>query len=754
MKKFTIIALVVLTLSLLTGCQSNAISAYGKNIISGGSNGAFDFSTSEDETVSAFSNLQSAWYLTTNGSTSSVFTVVDNGDAPNHLKIDTSSTGYANVQQKLYLKQYSYYKVEYEYITSAMSNYDENKSYLGLFVGFLENPDFNVNDEKPTIEDKAKTNGATATFYFKTENVREATLAINVGTADNPVSVSNVVIKDITLTRVRASEANDAAETLGLYTLYSTVFGESSQLNLVYIILGAIGTFIIAYVFYMMRSRSLGHEVLGTSNKLFTKINDSKATGLLIAVGLTLAVRLIIILSNAISAGSEAIKTVYLGYDLARYSAYGNFLSNHGPLYFLGSHPDSGLLPGATYIIGLAGLIGKGVALIPGMNDIRHVVAIATTLKLFAALADVGIVILIYLLIKKHQTKVSATIAASLYGLVPIVFFISSSVGSLESITAFLVFASFYCIVNKNYIGTAIFFFFACTVSPTAILAVPFVLMYTAFVIYASIKNKNKQWIAPLVAIASSFVLYYLMALPIYFDTIKTGVAFECFNAFLAISKGANVYSDNAFNFQGLIGNNFKPVSTESTFVTIFFIAFILLVLGAGYFKTKNRLTLVVLSSAFVLIYWYFCNNSKPNDLLIALPLLFVYTVMIKDKRLYAIFALLTSLFFVNSAYLYLMAGYSTSGVTQITYDMPLIYIMGSFFAVFIILFIIIAYDAIAAKKARSFFILRVPYFQYVSDVSKNVVIALRNFGYKTQGVLKLIFAKPGKSDSDNKTNK
>ncbi|MDR0696070.1 MAG: hypothetical protein LBF68_00805 [Christensenellaceae bacterium] len=752
MKKITIITLIVLTLSLLTGCQTNAVSAYDTNIISGGTNGAFDFSDSDDST--AYADLQTKWTLTTNGSTSSVFSVVDNGDAPSHLKIDTTSTGYATVTQKLYLKQYSYYKIEYEYTTSSMSNYDESSNYLGLFVGFSENPDFNVNDEKPTIESSAKTSGATGTFYFKTENVREATLAINVGTVDNPVSVSSVVLKDIVLTRVRASEANENAETVGLYILYSTVFGYSSQLNIVYVILGAIGTLIIAYAFYMMKSRTLGHEALGTSNKIITKLNESKSAGLILAISVTLIVRLLIILIFAIKSGSDTIKTVYLGFDLAKYSAYGNFLADHGPLYFLSYNSEAQLLPGATYIISLAGLIGKGVSLIPGMNDSRHVIAIATTIKLFAALADVGIVILIYKMIKKHQNKVSASIVATLYGLIPVVFFISSSVGSLESITAFLVFATFYYIINKNYIGSAIFCFLACTVSPTALIAVPFVLMYTVFVIYASIKNKNKQWIAPIVATVASFIVYYLITLPIYLDTIKTGLALEAFTAFLAIAKGANVYSNNAFNFQGLIGNNFKPVSTESTFVTIFFIGFILIVLGSAYFKTKNRLSLIMLTSGFGVLYWYFCNNSMPNDLLLAIPLMLVYTIMIKDKRLYAIFGLLCSLLFINSAYLYLIAGYSTNGVTQITYDTPLIYLMGSFFAVFVILFIVVAYDAIAAKKAKSFFVLKVPYFEYVSTITKNVVIALRNFGYKTQSILKLIFSKSDKSENSSKQNK
>ncbi|MDR2267327.1 MAG: hypothetical protein LBE09_07095 [Christensenellaceae bacterium] len=740
MKKFGILTILVAIILSLTACQAQAISKYGVNIIKGGTLSTFDYN--EDDGGTALYQLQENWTLVTDGSAATAFSIIDNDDAASYLKITTTTTGYAYAAQKLYLKSSSYYKVQYDYTTATMSNYDENKSYLGLYVGFLEDPDFNIKDEKPTIEDKSKSTGDTATFYFKTEYVKEATIAINVGTPDNPVNTSNVTIKNFTVTRVTADEALDAAETLGLYTLRSTVYGEASELNLVYVILGAIGTLIIAYAFYMIRARSLSFDAAGVGHPVYNKIQSKKGLGIAIAICTALLIRLIIILVSAFVAGSETVKTVYLGYDMANNAAYSIFLAKHGPLYFLQSYPDAALLPGATYLLAGSGLIGRVISLIPGITELQHIVAVATIIKLFAAIADVGILVLIYKLVAKHQGKVAATCAACFYACLPIVFLISSSVGSLESIMLFFATASFYCAINKNYIGMAAFYFVACIITPAALLAMPFILMYTVFVMYLSIKERTKMWIAPIVAIILGLGVYYAITSPIYLDTIRDGNSFVAYNAFIAIIKGANVYSANAFNFQGLIGNNFKPVSTESTFVTIFFILFILVVLGVAYFKTKNRLSMTMLSGAFALLYWFFCNSSTPTSILMAVPLMFIYMTMVKDKRLFALFSLLVSLIFINASYLYLVAGYNVNGVTQILYDTPIVYIMGSLFLVWIIAFIIVLYDAMGARKAKPHFVLRVPYFQYARSVSKNIVISIKNFGYTTQSVFKIIFSK------------
>ncbi|MDR3185996.1 MAG: hypothetical protein LBU04_04220 [Christensenellaceae bacterium] len=748
--------IVLFSILIFSGCKSNAVSEYNVNVLKSGERSAFDYTESSDG-GDTFSQLQSMWSLQSGGVVSSTFSIVDNGSSPNYLKIDTQAAGYAIASQKLFLKPYSYYKVQYTYTSASMSKYDDNKDYVGLYVGFIENPDFNIGSDKATVERNAKQSQTEGIFYFHTENVREATLAINLGTEDNPVTCSNVTLQDISLVRVTAQEAGENGEILGLYTLYSTVFGESSQLNLVYLILGGIGSLLLGYIFYMLRARSLASEVnvegvLIKENKLFKAISNKRRLGIIIALSTAVIIRLVITLTIAIISGADTIKTVYFGFDLANNVAYASFLADHGPIYFLDKFADSSLLPGATYILSLAGLFGRGVAQIPGITILDKTVAIATTIKLFGVIADLGVVALIFSIIRKKHGVTAATVMASFYGVIPFVFFISSSVGSLESITVFFVVAAFYCVINKNYIGMAVFYFLSVLITPQALLAMPFVLMYTVIVVYQAIKERSYAWIPPVVATVLGFFVYYAISSPIYLHKIEAGTVFIAFTAFLSIVKGMNVYTANAFNFQGLIGNNFKAVSTESTFVTILFLAFIISILAFAYFKTKNRLTLVMLTAAFAIVYWYFCNNSQPNSILLAIPLLFIYVSISKDKRLFFIFVCLIALAFVNSAYLYLIAGYNLGGVTQIPYTIPLFYIFGSINLVLVIVYIIFAYDTVATKKARHHLILRVSYFQYVKSVAQNIIIAIKNFGFKIQALTTAVIQSM-KPDKNAKTD-
>ncbi|MFA5449749.1 MAG: hypothetical protein WC292_04860 [Clostridia bacterium] len=724
MKKLSIFAIIAaLLVTLLMGCQTAAVSEYNKEIISGGELGAFDYES--------IAHLSEDWSLDS-GTGLGAFSTVQNTDAANYLKIDTSSAGYASASRKLYLKPFSYYYVEYTYTTSAMAKADEDMDYIGFYVGFQENPDFNIRDDKPT-EERATNNAGKDGFYFRTSAIREVNLTLNVGTKDNPVKTSNVTVKSLSLKRVQKA---DIAEGAAYYELENTVYGAPTQLNLVYVILGGVGTLIIAYVFYILRARTLALEKNGTKNVFYNKLKTNKYLGLLITVGAALAVRLAITLSEAFIAGGSIIKTAYYGFDLTQLAGFGSWIAQSGTPYFFEYNPAAGFMPFGLYLSGLAGLFGRLIGLSSGATDATVLLTTVTMLKLFAVLADIGVVILIYKLISKRQGTVAGMVTAGFYALLPAVFYSSASVGTIESVTVFFVVLAFYFILEKKYIPMAASYFVACMFSPAALIAVPLILMYTAYIIYKAIKDKTLAWITPVVTIVASLVLYFLVSLPFAINQVQKGDAFFAFNGFIDTVKGLNVYSINAFNFQAMIGNNFKAVSTESTLVTILFVLFIVGLFAAAYFRNRNRLDLVMLGASFYIIYWIFCNNITPVALLTMFPLLLIYTAFIKDKRMYFALSMFAALSFINISYVYMIAGYTDSGITQLNYVTSIMYIMGAFNLLLTIYFVVIGYDTVVSGQASEQLVLVVPYKTYAKSVADNTVIAVKNFGYKVSALL------------------
>jgi hypothetical protein len=263
------------------------------------------------------------------------------------------------------------------------------------------------------------------------------------------------------------------------------------------------------------------------------------------------------------------------------------------------------------------------------------------------------------------------------------------------------------------------------------LLVCPFVLFYTGLLIYRGIKEKKLWgWLTPTIAVVGGLILFYLITLPFAVNEIGKGEAFFAFDKYIETVKGANVYTANAFNFQGLLGNNFKPVTTESTAITIFFVLFILGLWGAAYFKSRSRLQLVMLASAFAVVYWYFTNNLNPASLFIALPLMFIYTALVKDKRLYLALVLFAAMMFVNIGYVNMVVSYDAAGIAAIPKG-ALMYTFGALNLLLVIYFIVVAYDSIVNNKTSEFLVLRVPYLTYVSSVAANAMITTRNFGAK-----------------------
>lgn len=731
MKKIVILMAVIAIMAtlLLTGCTTNAVSAYDEQILKfTNANGNFNY-TGEGE------DIATDWSFTAGNeaASSSVFSSSVNG-----LKINTQNAGYAVASQKVYLKRYAYYKVTYTYDMDSIAEFsteDDIASYVGLYLGFKEDPSFNIGDGTKSSEIRNITNGnVTDTFYFKTDGTKEYNFAIFVGMEEYPVSAV-VYIKDIKITRVTEATALEHGEAYGLYELKSAVYGQATSLNIAYVIIGAVATLIIAYVAYVLRSRSLAFDGIESNNSFLNKLRDTKWLGMVIAIGSAAVIRLAIMLTETIIAGGESISSSFFGYDLEQFASMGNWLANYSmPHFFEYNTNYSALMPVAMFLSAFAGLFGR-IFQVAGAN--ASVVSLATlaTIKTIGILADLGSVALIYSIISKKQGRVGATIMATFYSLVPMVFAMSSAWGSFESVSAFFLVLAFWFLINKgNYIGVALSYFAACMTTVSAIYVCPAILLYTGYIIFRAIKDKQyKKLIAPIATILGCVVLFYLITLPFVFNNVAKGDAFAGFTKYVETLQGQKVYSANAFNFQGLLGNNFKAIGIQSIFVTILYIAFVVIVLAVAYFRNRNRIDLTLVAATCVLAFWTFANNMSYYSLYISLPLLFIVTALIKDARLFVAFVAYAIIAYVNAAYVYLVAGYTTSGVVAVSNDLTaIVYVMGSLSLVVAVYYIVVAYDILINKKAVEQTAISVPYFEYVKYTTMKIVSKLKAGASKT----------------------
>ena len=709
-KAFPILLILLAGIFLFAGCTT----AFNKNILDIGEKGAFEYENLE--------GLQKDWKLNTDDahSPSDAFSVVDYA-----LTIDTSTTGWAQATQQVDVLPNAYYLVEYTFTSSNFASFKPNVGFEYFFVSFLEDEDFNteVAGDKRVFHNTSAVNEKVGSFYFKTKNVTKATIAINVGTEDHPVSAKEVKIYSIKLMRVRASEAKSGE--LSLFTLENDTYGEVGKLNIIYIVLGALGILLVGYAFYVMFQRDMAIELTedGYKNKLLKTIRDSKWLGFVIVAGTTFLVRFLLDLIITLIAGSKLYAN--LGYELEGSAAQALFLGKYGTAYLVSSlgrfTSDFGYInmpvensPIYLYVLSICGLLGKGFS--------DPILATTFFIKLFSAIADVGTVILIYTITKKHINNLGAIIMSLMYALLPLTFGVSSIWGLKESMLAFSILLAFFFMLRNNYFGVVASYMLAFLTSWTAILIAPIIIFYS---IMQFINRKELRiWIP--VCLVIGFVLFYLTNLPFTINSIKT-TPFIAFTNYWNLLWKDLIYTNNAFNFQALLGNNFTFVTIESLIVSIVFVIFVFSIIGIGYFKTKNRLDLMLMASLAINMLFIFGNNMNPASMYIALAIMLVYAVMNKEKRVYFCFVMFATLMFINIAYMQLLNPYSVLFEPQMEPKNAVMYVLSSIYLLVTLFYVYVVYDLVAVKKARRMQPMTLTYIGWW----KNQYLRLKKWYYK-----------------------
>ena len=621
MKKKVVIILatvlvVMLALFAFTACN-NASSDVGEELVQNGTFSNFNSTTGQFDGWTTYTSNTSGFKFGRDFPS-------DATESDVRLYIDNSSAMYSNVQQRISVDTNKIYKVsvDVKIITEGGLSGD-----YGAYVAFLENTEYKF------VSTKQKSDSfVTYTFYVRPRNTDYLTLALCLGTEGQGVA-GHVLFDNVSVQRV------EKADVPGDATIYNfrkavTLANDttvSGILFVVFLTLFTVALFVCVYVLlrrlYASPKAFVNFGDNGTSEggKLLAPPQDGKwyHNAVFIAAALmlgTFLVRLIFLLTMN---GMGKVMTDLVA--TARLLGLKNGISN-----YLVNNSGSTMSPGSLYILAVIGAMGSKLP----------IQSVSILIRFVNVLADMAIVAMIYFYGKKRVGNRLGTIYAAVYAITPFVFVMSGLVGSFESVLIALMLATVILMVNKQYLAT---YFMATLASVFDLRAMAIAPIIVAYFVYMYLKDdvnlkKFTSHRAQIVfGLVASFVLGYILTLPLAIDRIAVGDAFYGFKVIVGEMTNNSKFVMNAFNLYGMVAMNGRNVTRGVAILNLIFIIVLEAYAISLYFKNRNRQELVLLVSFVLAVIAVFTVKVNYTYLLLSLAFAFIYTMISGDKRMYII---------------------------------------------------------------------------------------------------------------------
>jgi len=299
-------------------------------------------------------------------------------------------------------------------------------------------------------------------------------------------------------------------------------------------------------------------------------------------------------------------------------------------------------------------------------------------IKIPFILADIGVFVLIYFIASRYLNKAISVVLASLVYLSPAVLWNSAISGQFNSITALILLGVLYLMLKRKFLFMIILYGVAVLTDsfalwffpPLAILLGYYFVRAIQYIRGEQIGFRDKRLVTDANARPIVSVPFYLIAtlIGMYLVTLPlmAGQMFESrnfftvfFNDFLIQPFGSNVlFGNNALSVYNIFLRNWLPLGDGFPH-TIFAWAFVALVFGIVafvYYSKKNRANLALATIYAVFTVAFYFVGFRESTLIVLLPLLILAYVIIQDKRIMHIFAVLSLIIFINSATVMLSA--------------------------------------------------------------------------------------------------
>lgn len=308
---------------------------------------------------------------------------------------------------------------------------------------------------------------------------------------------------------------------------------------------------------------------------------------------------------------------------------------------------------GSMYVLWLLGLLGQAMGVENGSMGMAMLVRIpAIIADMFTLLAVAS-----FAFNKLSSDKRAAVSVTWLYAAMPVFFTLSTLYGSYEAIAIAFVAYALIALYEKNYIASGVFFTFSLLFSYYVLVLVP---VYATVQVMSAIRNRDDR-VKIIATMVGSFVLYYIVSLPMCLSQLGTGNVFYAFEMIDAYFKSSAFLSTDAFNLYAIFGAANSTVrNTAMSVCNGLFVAAMAGVVGFAYWKQRSNADIFLYSSLALTLYAVIGAQSTVVILPMAAVLLLIYLTMLPDKRLYGVFGALSCLSFLNIAELVSRSGYIT----------------------------------------------------------------------------------------------
>jgi len=630
----------VLALFALTACNS-ANTDEGVNLLAK-TNGDFN-------TLETLDSKKGTWKFA-NWFTNSSSTKFDKGTVSDeasdyHLTLINENSSYSYLKQTVAVDRNCVYEVKVDIRIDA-----NIRGKDGAYVAFLENTGY-----KFLAHSNVTSGFVTSTCYVKPKNTDYLTVALCLGSEEEGAT-GRVMFDNLSITRVDPNSVPDGYDVIEFKKAKAVATSSTASGIAFVVVLTVLGVVLLVAVYLLVRRLYSRKDVFVNFDGAVKPYAGSKKKGknapvkvaskwylnpFFIAACLALGafiIRLILLLTTT-GFGSDTGTLV----NLARKIAPNGETTVMG---FFEKQPTSTMAPGALYILSLLG--GMGVKL----SD----ASLSILIRFVNVLADMAIVVMIYFYGRKYVGDKLSTVYAALYAVLPFAFLMSGINSSFECLLLALLMGAVILMVEKKYLATYAVMTLATVLDMRAMAIAPIVVAYFAYRYYkddSSLKKFTANRLMIILGLVGSFVLGYILTLPIGIHQIQAGDAFFNFKMLVQQISGNTRFVNNAFNIYGMVGMNGKTIAQNG--INILNLIF-LLVLEAYvislYFKNRNKHELILLISFTFAIISVFTLKVDYTYLLLAIAFGIVYTMISGDKRMYGIIAGYSALGFLDAAQL------------------------------------------------------------------------------------------------------
>lgn len=546
--------------------------------------------------------------------------------------------GWVKMSQEIAVDRKAVYLVSVDvYVTSLSPEIDR-----GVYVTFLENPDYaflkqgkKMGDWKMTLE-----------FYVRPLNTDYLTLALSIGSEDDPVT-GTAYFDNISVMRVDPSAVPEGD------TVYDFRMSQIARYNrdlsgILFVVFLTLATAAIAVCAYVLIKKAYAKTDVfvnfdgtsfdapapsyaagkGKGKARARAVNGKWWTNCFFIAGMlmlgTFLVRLIFLLSMY-GFGGEMNATV----ELARWLAANGVNNVYANASNFANIDVSVMAPGTMYILAIMGAMGQNLT-----AD-----GISVLIRMVGVLADMALVAMIYFYGRKYAGDKLAVIVAAAYAVLPVCLVMSGMSNTFTSLLLALMVAAVLLLVEKKYIPMYIVMALATVLDLRALALAPIAVTYLGYMYYKdadSLKKFGKNRAVIVFGLIGAVALTYVLTIP-----VAVGHFGE--NAFYGMRMIANqminnnIFVDNAFGFYGMATLNGQGFNNTASILNLVFILVLVVYICSLYFKKRNRQEVLLLASYTLAMVAVFTLKVTYTYLFLTIALGLIYAMVSGERRVYGI---------------------------------------------------------------------------------------------------------------------